>query len=195
MSDSHKSDHSGSDKWQKMAEQAQKQPSEEGAEEGQLEFPTRQKLEDQLTALERQVEEYKQQTARAQAELENVRRRAERDVSNAHKYGVEQLISALLPVVDGLVRGLESGDDSDPKIKALHSGMQLTLDLLHKALMKFGVEIIDPAAGDAFDPKLHEAMGVQSQPGAKANTILKVLQKGYELHGRVLRAAMVMVAG
>lgn len=198
MTNSHKPEKT--DKWQKIAEEAQNQEqsnpeTEIPEDEGQLEFATRQQLEDQLTAMERQVNEYKEQAARAQAELKNAQWRAERDVSNAHKYGVEQLIKALLPVVDGLVRGLESGDLADPKVKALHSGMQLTLDLLHKALIKFGIEIIEPAEGDEFDPKLHEAMGVQNLPGAKPNTIVKVLQKGYQLHGRVLRAAMVMVTG
>ena len=154
------------DKWQKIAEEAEKQaPAEESGAQGELEFSTRQQLEDQLNVLERQVNEAKLQAARSQAELENVRRRAERDVSNAHKYGVEQLINALLPVVDGLVRGLESGDHADPKVQALHAGMQLTLDLLYKALAKFGVEIINPAAGDPSIPGSHEAVGVQKAQG------------------------------
>lgn len=192
----------GADKWQKFAEQNQndsefeneKPESEmENSEGEQLEFPTRQKLEDQLTALERQVDECKQQTARAQAELENFRKRSERDLNNAYKYGPEQLIQSLLPVVDSLVRGIQSGDANDPKIKVMHEGMQLTLDLLDKTLAKFGVKVIDPAVGEAFDPKLHEAMGMQPVPGAKSNTVAQVLQKGYQLHERVLRAAMVMV--
>lgn len=193
---------SGPDKWQKFTEQKQNdsesenenQESEvENSEEEQLEFPTRQKLEDQLTLLERQVDECKQQTARAQAELENFRRRSERDLNNAYKYGPEQLIQSLLPVVDSLVRGLQSGDATDPKVKSMHEGMQLTLDLLDKTLVKFGVKVIEPAVGEVFDPKHHEAMGMQPVPGAKSNTIAQVLQKGYQLHERVLRAAMVMV--
>lgn len=198
MTDSHKDNvkpaSQSADKWQKIAEDAEKQVEKENVEGSHLEYPTRQQLEDQLTAMESQVDEYKQQAARAQAELENVRRRAERDISNAHKYGVEQLIIALLPVVDGLARGLESGDLTDLKVKNLHHGMQLTLDLLHKALAKFGVDRIVPAPGDAFDPKQHEAMGVQAEPGAKPNTVVQLLQTGYQLHGRVLRAAMVMVS-
>jgi molecular chaperone GrpE len=203
MTNPNKPGSQSADKWQKIAEEAEKQaPVEEsgpanakGDTQGELDFSTRQQLEDQLNTLDRQFNEAKLQAARSQAELENVRRRAERDISNAHKYGVEQLINALLPVVDGLVRGLESGDHADPKVQALHAGMQLTLDLLYKALAKFGVEIINPAIGDAFDPKLHEAVGVQKVPGAIPNTITQLLQKGCQLHGRVLRAAMVMVAG
>lgn len=191
-----------SDKWQKFAEQAANQnseeettqPSDELKAEEQLGFTTRQQFEEQLTAMEMQFNEAKNQLFRAQAELENVRRRAEREISNAHKYGVGELLTALLPVIDGLVRGLESADSSDPKVKPLHAGMQMTLDLLHKALVRFGLEIIDPAPGDNFDPKLHEAMSMQSHPGAKSNSIVNVLQKGYQLHGRVLRPAMVIVA-
>ncbi len=205
MSNSHKSDKNSpdqssqsADKWQKIAEETQNQEQPDSPQENpeaQLEFPTRQQLETQLTALERQVTEYKDIAARAQAELKNIQWRAERDIGNAHKYGVEQLIKALLPVVDGLVRGMENTGGNDPKLKTLHEGMQLTFDLLQKALAKFGVEPIEPAAGDNFDPKFHEAMGVQKLPGAKPNTITQVLQKGFRLHDRVLRAAMVMVAG
>ena len=97
------------DKWQKIAEEAEKQAAAEESgqadaksdTQGELEFSTRQQLEDQLNMLERQLNEAKLQAARSQAELENVRRRAERDISNAHKYGVEELLTALLPVIDG----------------------------------------------------------------------------------------------
>lgn len=187
-------DHSKkTDKWQKIAEDAQKNepaPESEPAE-GQLEFPSRQQLEDQLTAMERQLNEYKEQTTRALAELKNVQWRAEREISNAYKFSVKDLIKSLLPVIDSLIRGLESGDLADPKVQAMHSGMRLTLDLLHKALNKSGLEMIEPAVGSEFNPSLHEAMGMQ--PGGKTNTIAQVLQKGYQLHGQVLRPAMVMV--
>jgi molecular chaperone GrpE len=198
MPDSYKS----ADKWQKMAddahegekpEQPQQAQAQTPADEESLEFTSRQRLEDQVTALEQEADKYKQQAARALAELDNVRRRAQRDVEQAHKFGVEQLLNALLPVADGLVRGLESGDPADPKIASLHNGMRLTLDLLNKALTKFGLESISPTVGETFDPKRHEAMSVQ--PGAgQPDTIVQVLQTGYQLHGRVLRPAMVIVA-
>ncbi len=193
MSGNHHS--SKNDKWQKIAEEAHKNEQsdsqEKNASEGQLEFPSRQQLEDQLTAMERQLNEFKEQATRALAELKNVQWRAEREIGNAHKFGVKEIMKSLLPVVDSLVRGLESGDAADPKVQAMHSGMQLTLDLLNKALTKSGLEIIDPAVGSEFNPSLHEAMGMQ--PGGKSNTIAQVLQKGYQLHGQVLRPAMVMV--
>lgn len=196
MSDSHLSkekenQQQASNKWEKMAQEAERKST---SEPQHIDFPDRKQLEDQLTAAEAKAEEYKQQALRARAEMENALRRAEKDISHAHKFGVEQLIQALLPAVDALNRGLENVDAQDAKSKVMRDGMQLTLDLLHKALAKFGVESISPAAGDPFDPRLHEAMGMQAVAGAGPNTVLQVLQKGYQLHGRVLRAAMVMVA-
>ncbi|MCH9770433.1 MAG: nucleotide exchange factor GrpE [Gammaproteobacteria bacterium] len=159
-----------------------------------LELTSRQDLEQQLNQLEEQLAKYKDKSARDQAELKNVQRRAERDVSNAHKYGSEKIMVEMLQVVDSIERGLETSMSDDPKVQSLHEGMQLTLDLLIKTLNKFGVEIIDPAAGDNFNPELHEAMSMQPDKNAKSNTVLQVLQKGYQLNGRVLRAAMVIVA-
>lgn len=151
------------------------------------------KLRDQLSLLEKQVDVYKDQTARALAELENVRRRAEQDVAKARKFGVERLISEMIPIADSLVRGLEGATSDDPALKSLRHGMELTLGLLDKLLEKNGVSPIDPKTGDAFDPALHEAMSTRPDPEMKSNAVLQVLQKGYALHGRVLRAAMVIV--
>ncbi len=150
-------------------------------------------LEQKLNVLEMKVNDYKDQAIRAKAEMENLRRRAERDVQNAHKYGSEKLLSDLLPVVDSLVRGLEGEKSGDKNAQALHEGMQLTLDLLEKTLEKHGVVVIHPEKGDTFNPERHEAMTMQPDPEAEPNTILQVLQKGYELNGRVVRAAMVIV--
>jgi molecular chaperone GrpE len=166
----------------------------EPEEQAGIDFATRDKLENQLTAMEQQAEKDKSEVLRAQADLVNVQRRAERDVSNARKFGAERLIVDMLPIVDSLVRGLEGPDVEDPQIKSMREGMSLTLDLINKTLTNHGVTIIGPAKGDVFNPELHEAMGMQQDPDAASNTILQVLQKGYSLNGRVLRAAMVMVA-
>jgi molecular chaperone GrpE len=173
------------------APDAEADASQEQPVEGGLELPSRQQLEDQLTAMEQKVSEYKDQSVRSVAELENVRRRAERDVQNAHKFGTERLTADLLPVVDSLVRGLETLSDQSESVR---EGMSLTLELLHKTLNKNGVETIDPAAGELFNPEVHEAMSMIPQPGAEKNTIIEVMQEGYLLNGRVLRAAMVIVA-
>ena len=159
----------------------------------ELEFPTREKLESQLTNLEQKLDEYKSQYIRSQAEIDNLRKRAERDIINAIKYGVEQLITDLLPVVDSLIHGLESPKSND-LYASLREGISLTLDLLYKTLEKHGVEIIDPKVGDLFNPTFHEAMAIQNVPDAKPDTIVQLMQKGYQLNGRVLRAAWVIVS-
>ncbi len=194
------------DKWQKMAQEAkdaekksaqdeqdQSKTEQKSEEVEALDFPSRQQLEDQITAVERQRDDYKQQALRAHAEMQNALARCERDVKNAHKFGVEQLIKSLIPAIDALLRGLENTETNDPKTQQIRNGMQLTLDMLYKALKSAGLEIIDPQVGEPFDPKKHEAMGMMPLPNAAHNTIAKVLEKGYQLHERVLKAAMVMV--
>lgn len=172
-------------------EEAQEAKEEE--HEG-LEFPSRKKLEDQLTAMEIKMDEYKNESLRAMAELENVRRRAERDIANAHKFGSEKLLADLLPVMDSLMRGLQGPDAKDPHAKAMREGMAMTLDIFQKTLKKHGVELIEPKAGEPFDPGQHEAMSMISDPDAEPNTISEVVQPGFQLNGRVLRAAMVVVS-
>jgi len=159
-----------------------------------IEFPSRDDLESQLTQMEKKVDEYKAQALRAQAELDNVRKRAERDVSNAHKFGTEKLLNELLPVLDSLVRGIEGTPETNEVLAQARKGMQLTLELMEKTLAKFGVQIIEPESGEPFDPTKHEAVGAQPNPDFKSGSVIQVLQRGYELNGRILRAAMVMVA-
>ena len=159
------------------------------------ELPSREKLEDQLIGMEHKVEEYKNQFLRAKAEIDNLRKRTEREKSDAIKYGTSQLLTDLLPVVDSLIHGLQSLESQDSCAKNMREGMSLTLDLLHKVLVKHGVEVIDPQSGDCFNPEFHEAMSIQKILTAKANTIVQVMQKGYRLNGRVLRAARVIVVG
>lgn len=149
---------------------------------------------DKLILLEKQVEFFKDQIARSQAEVENSRRRMEQEVAKARKFGVERLVSDLVPVLDSLTRASDGVNLEDPHVKAMHQGIELTLNLLHNLLEKNGIVKINPAAGDVFDPTQHEAMSMRPEPNAKANTVLQVLQQGYALHGRVIRAAMVIVA-
>lgn len=187
-------------KWEKMAkeaeaetEQAQATPQSEDAAEG-IESPSRQQLEDQLTAMEQQCAEAKDKMMLAYAELENVRKRSERDVQNAHRFANEKILVELLPIVDSLTRAMEGEQPTDPQAKAIREGVQLTRDLLDKTLEKFGVESINPEQGSAFNPELHEAMSMMPAPDAESNTIVQVLQPGYQLNNRVIRAAMVIVA-
>ncbi len=131
----------------------------------------------------------------AKADVENVRRRYERDLENAYKYAVDKLVLELLPVVDSLETGLkmERIDQSDAFVKQLRTGMELTLDILLKTLRKHGVQQINPL-GEAFDPTRHEAMTMQKEVNSKAHTVLQVVQKGYLLKDRLIRPALVIVA-
>lgn len=149
--------------------------------------------QDKLLLLEKQVEFLKDQYVRAQAEAENTRRRLEQEVVKARKFGVEKLVADLVPVAESLARGLEGIVSEDAAVKLMRQGSELTLDMLHKLLEKNGVVVVNPAIGDVFDPNQHEAMAMVPNPEAKSNTVLQVLQKGYALHGRVIKAAMVVV--
>lgn len=162
---------------------------------GSLSFASRQQLENQLTEMEAKAAQYKEQVLRVQAEMENLRRRTERDIASAIKYGNEKLVSDILPIVDSLVRGLDSPESQDPHVKSMRDGLSLTLELCYKTLTKHGIQLINPKPGDVFNPALHEAVSMQKVEGKKPNTILHVMQQGYQLNDRVLRAAIVTVAG
>lgn len=129
---------------------------------------------------------------RTAAELDNLRKRAARDVEQARKFGMERLAAELLPVIDSLEMGLEAGGNASAE--ALLEGKKATLRLLRSALEKFGVAEIVPA-GEAFDPQLHEALSIQSDPAAAPGSVIAVVQKGYQLNGRLLRPARVVVSG
>ncbi len=132
---------------------------------------------------------------RAQAEIQNIRRRAEQDVEKAHKFALEKFSKELLTVVDNLERGLAALDNAvtDEKTQALVDGVEMTHKEFISTLAKFGVEAVG-AVGEAFNPELHQAISMQPAEGIDTNHISTVLQKGYTLQGRVLRPAMVIVA-
>ena len=132
---------------------------------------------------------------RAQAEIQNIRRRAEQDVEKAHKFALEKFSKELLTVVDNLERGLDALDKAvtDETTQALVDGVEMTHKEFISTLGKFGVEAVG-VVGEAFNPELHQAISMQPAEGIEPNHISVVLQKGYTLQGRVLRPAMVMVA-
>jgi molecular chaperone GrpE len=131
---------------------------------------------------------------RSIAEMENVRRRAQRDVENAHKFAVEKMLGDLFPVLDSMEKAVETAENSDQgeDAVAIVEGMALSLKLFVDTLAKAGVEQIDPF-GEPFDPQLHEAMAMVPNPDAEPNTVMDVMQKGYVLNGRLVRAAKVIV--
>lgn len=147
-------------------------------------------LQDELEEARRKADEYHDKVLRMQAEMENLRKRAERDVSNTHKYAIEKFASELLAVKDSLELGLDAGEAEAAK---LQEGTALTLKMLVSALQKFAIEEVDPV-GEAFDPNLHQAMTTQESREYEPNTVIQVMQKGYTLHERLLRPAMVIVS-
>lgn len=133
----------------------------------------------------------KDQLLRTVAEMENVRRRAQRDVENAHKYAVEKLLSDLLPVVDSLEKAEDAAKTTD-NAESMAEGIGLSLKLFVGILEKAGVTLVDPL-GEPFDPQLHEAMAMVPNPDAEPNSVMDVMQRGYTLNGRLVRAAKVVV--
>lgn len=165
--------------------------SDEPKNESALDHPSYIELEEKLTLAEQKAHDSWEKSVRAMAELDNVRRRMEREVANAHKYGAEKIISTLLPIVDSLEQALQLAEKSDDP--AMHEGLELTMKLFIDALQKCDVTQLDPM-GEVFDPQQHEAMAMQAVPGAEPNTVVAVFQKGYKLNDRVIRPARVVVA-
>ena len=141
-----------------------------------------------------QAQNAKDDLLRVQAEMQNLLRRTEKDIEKAHKYGQEKLSIELLAVMDNLERAQEAASNSeDEAIKAIREGVDLTVKGFADCFKKFNIETVDPL-GEPFDPQLHQAMSMQENTESEPNTVIAVMQKGYTLHGRVLRPAMVMVS-
>lgn len=154
-------------------------------------------LEDENIAvaedLQEQLNAANDQLLRNQAEMQNIRRRAERDVESAHKFGLEKFATQLLPVVDNLQRALDSIDSENESHRAIYEGIDLTLKNFLDVLAQFKIEAIDPA-GEPFDADYHQAVSMVPNPDVEPNTVLEVFQKGYKLNGRLMRPAMVVVS-
>ncbi|QCI10654.1 nucleotide exchange factor GrpE [Pseudomonas putida] len=146
-----------------------------------------------IQELEEQLAAAKDQSLRAVADLQNVRRRAEQDVEKAHKFALEKFAGDLLPVIDSLERGLELSSADDETIKPMREGIELTLKMFHDTLKRYNLEPVDPH-GEPFNAEHHQAMAMQESADAEPNSVLKVFQKGYLLNGRLLRPAMVVVS-
>lgn len=151
------------------------------------------RLNQELEEARAKAEENWNQFLRARAELENVRRRAERDVEQAHRYGLEKLAGELLAVRDSLEMGVSAASEEGADVAKLHEGSELTLKMLRQMMEKFDIREISPE-GEKFDPERHEAMAAQESGEHDPNTVIHVVQKGYLLGERLLRPAMVVVA-
>jgi len=139
------------------------------------------------------ADEHWNEVLRSRAELENIQRRAQRDVENAHKFGLEKFIQALLPVLDSMELGLAAADGEGEQFEKIREGMTLTLKMFAAELEKAGVTQLDPT-GEVFNPEFHQAMTMVPSPDHEPNTIIDVMQKGYLLNERLVRPAMVVVA-
>lgn len=189
-----------------MSSKEQNTPNEQVSDEIEMEQAQTQDAEaaeavdprdDRIAELEVQLAQsqggVREAQIRAQAEIENIRRRAELDVEKAHKFALEKFANELLPVIDSLERALEVADKANPDLTSMVEGIELTLKSLLGAVRKFGVEVI----GDVnvpFNPELHQAMSMMESEDVAPNHVLMIMQRGYTLNGRLLRPAMVAVA-
>lgn len=156
--------------------------------------PTGEALVAELEAAQQKAAENWELLLRARADLENLRKRSQRELEQAHKFAIERFAEELLGVKDSLEMGLAAAAEGGKvDLAKLLEGKELTLKLLNQVFEKHGIKEIDPA-GERFNPELHEAMTVQPSSDQEPNTVLTVIQKGYLLNERLLRPAMVVVA-
>lgn len=139
-----------------------------------------------------EIAQLKDALVRTQAEMENVRRRATRDVESAHKFALEKFVDALIPVKDALDLGLSAASQASD-VESLREGVAMTARMFDDMLTKIGVTELNPE-GERFDPEQHQAMTLIASPEHEANTVVTVMQKGFTLNGRLVRPAMVGVA-
>lgn len=150
-------------------------------------------LLEQIENLKNELVQAKEHSLRVQAEMQNVRRRAQQDVEKAHKFALEKFVGDLLPVADNLERTVNAAADSNVELGTIVEGVELTLKSLMDALKRHQVESVNPE-GEPFDPQLHQAMTALENRDLEPNTVLNVFQRGYTLNGRLVRPAMVVVS-
>lgn len=150
-------------------------------------------LEARLLAAEQKADENWERVLRMQADMENHRKRAQKDVENARKFALEGMINDLLPIRDSLEMGIAAARETDADAEKIIEGSDLTLKMLAQAFDKYNINEINPI-DQKFDPEFHQAMSMQEIEGKEPNTVTAVLQKGYTLNQRLLRPALVMVA-
>ncbi|MDP6969507.1 MAG: nucleotide exchange factor GrpE [Gammaproteobacteria bacterium] len=181
------------DEQDQVVEQESVEQAEAEAEVEAMQEVTVESLQVELQAVLAQADSHKDEAIRAQAEMQNIRRRAELDVSKAHKFGQEKLITELLGLVDNLERAITASKAENATLENLLEGVEMSQTMLLEGLKKFNVEQLDPH-GEPFNPELHEAMTAIPNPDMEPNTIMEVFQKGYTLNGRLMRPAMVVVS-
>jgi len=150
-------------------------------------------LQAQLAKAEAKATENWDKALRIQAEMENLKRRTQKDLDSAHKYGLEKFAKELLSVIDSLELGIQAATSDAPEVVKLKEGSELTIKQFETVFAKFNIEAIDPT-GQPFNPEFHQAMTMLPSADAEPNTVINVFQKGYVLNGRLIRPAMVVVS-
>ncbi|MGZ8162512.1 MAG: nucleotide exchange factor GrpE [Methylobacter sp.] len=154
---------------------------------------TIEELKNKLAESEQKAHDNWDKAVRIQAEMENLKKRTQKDLENAHKFALEGFAKELLMVLDSLVLGLQAAIGDSPEVQKFREGSELAIKQFESALAKFNIVAIDPL-GQPFNPELHQAMATYVVDSAEPNTVVNVFQKGYMLNGRLLRPAMVAVA-
>ena len=185
--------HSQESEEQTAGEQQAEAAQSQAADSPRLEDHVEEPVPGDVEALQKEIDTLRDELLRTHADMQNLRRRVDRDVENAHKYALEKFVGELLPVVDNLERATAAIDSESADMGAVGEGVQLTLKSFLDVLHKFNVEPINPE-GEPFDPDRHQAMSMVPSPEVKPNTVIEVFQKGYLLNGRLVRPAMVVVA-
>jgi len=150
-------------------------------------------MEQQLAKAQDTIKDYWDQMMRLRAEIENNRKRAERDVENAHKYALKTFVENLLPVIDSMEMGQAAATADNATLESIREGSELTVGMFVQVLEKNGLEQVDPL-GEKFDPERHQAISMIDVENAESNTVVEVMQKGFLLNDRLVRPAMVVVA-
>ena len=150
-------------------------------------------LEAKLAEVQAKADDNWDQLVRARAEMENIRRRSERELVNAHKYALEKFAQELLPVIDSMEMGVLAAQDESADVSKLREGTEMTLKMFETAIEKFGIKSVHPH-GESFNPEHHQAMTMIDSDEHEPNMIIDVMQKGYLLNERLVRPAMVVVS-
>ncbi len=176
------------------------QMNQQDQQASESEQMTQEGQQDSIEVLKQELEEAQQKSqenwdkaVRVQADMENLKRRTQKDVENAHKFALEKFSKELLNVVDSLELGIQAASGDTPDVEKLKEGMELTLKQLQAVLKKFNIEALDPT-GEPFNPEHHQAMSMQPSDEHEPNTVVNVFQKGYLLNDRLIRPAMVVVS-
>jgi molecular chaperone GrpE len=149
-------------------------------------------LKTQLEEAQQSAKDNWDKVLRAQAEMENLKRRNAKDLENAHKFALDGFVKALLEVKDSLTMGLKTANEEKATIEHIIEGLEMTDKVFLSTMEKFGVEVINPT-DDAFNPEFHEAVTMVPMPDKESNSVLEVVQIGFTLNGRLVRPAMVVV--